>query len=148
MEPVAGPGGFTNSFRRIQTPNKKLSGPRLHRGEDSETPGGSRKPQEDPVLEEEELQTITNQASHQNMTESLDTSGSEHHQPLNMEERSTIHSGEKPYMCPVCGQGFSRSSGLTRHKRIHTREKLYKCGDSGKGFNYPVELESHRHTHW
>ncbi|XP_078056521.1 uncharacterized protein LOC144480796 [Mustelus asterias] len=98
-------------------------------------------------LEGEELQKIVNQGSHQDQTESFDPSGSKHHRPLNMEEKCTVHREETLYMCSVCGQGFNRSSGLSRHKRSHTRERPYKCGDCGKGFNYPVDLQNHQRTH-
>ncbi|XP_078426599.1 uncharacterized protein LOC144698539 [Cetorhinus maximus] len=71
----------------------------------------------------------------------------EHYRILNMEGKSTVHSGEKLYTCPVCGRGFSQSSDLSEHKCHHKAEKLWKCGDCGKGFNYPVQLETHRRSH-
>ncbi|XP_067870159.1 zinc finger protein 436-like [Heterodontus francisci] len=42
-----------------------------------------------------------------------------------MEGKSTDHSGEKLYTCSVCGRGFSRLSGLSKHKCIHTGKKLW-----------------------
>ncbi|XP_067910346.1 zinc finger protein 271-like [Heterodontus francisci] len=64
-----------------------------------------------------------------------------------MKEKSTVRCEEKPYMCSLCGQGFSHSSGLSSHKHSHTGEKPWKCGDCGKGFNYPFQLETHRRSH-
>ncbi|XP_067868056.1 zinc finger protein 271-like [Heterodontus francisci] len=64
-----------------------------------------------------------------------------------MKGKSTVHVGEKPYMCSVCGRGFSHSSGLSNHKRSHTGKKPWECGDCGKGFSYPFQLETHRRSH-
>ncbi|XP_067870054.1 zinc finger protein 585A-like [Heterodontus francisci] len=64
-----------------------------------------------------------------------------------MEGKSTDHSGEKLYTCSVCGQDFSQSSDLSKHKCSDTGEKQCKHGDCGKGLNYPVKLETHPDSH-
>ncbi|XP_067910341.1 zinc finger protein 91-like [Heterodontus francisci] len=64
-----------------------------------------------------------------------------------MKSKSTIHSGEKPYTCSVCGRGFSHSSGLSQCKQNHTGKKPWECGDCGKGFSYPLQLETHQRSH-
>lgn len=35
-------------------------------------------------------------------------------------DHETIHTGDKPYMCPICGERYRRNANLWRHKR--------KCG--------------------
>ncbi|XP_078425684.1 uncharacterized protein LOC144697525 isoform X1 [Cetorhinus maximus] len=81
------------------------------------------------------------------MTESPNLSKPEYHWILNTEGESTVHSGEKLYTCSVCGQGFSRSSDLPKHKCRDNRERMCKCGDCGTGFISQSKLESRQRSH-
>ena len=45
-----------------------------------------------------------------------------------------IHSGEKPYLCLVCGKSFVQSSELVNDQRLHTGLKLYTCNVCDKLF--------------
>ncbi|VFV35057.1 zinc finger protein 500 [Lynx pardinus] len=55
--------------------------------------------------------------------------------------------GEKPYACPECGKGFSKTSHLTKHQRTHTGERPYKCQVCGKGFSDRSNFSTHQRVH-
>ncbi|KAM8972130.1 uncharacterized protein RCH25_017745 [Pelodytes ibericus] len=56
-------------------------------------------------------------------------------------------SGAKPYVCPLCGKYFSKSSHLATHQRVHTGEKPYMCLDCGKRFTSSSTLVDHERIH-
>jgi len=58
-----------------------------------------------------------------------------------------LHSGDKPYVCDVCGQTFAQSSTLTYHKRRHTGEKPYQCDTCGMSFSVSSSLITHTRKH-
>ncbi|XP_048450641.1 zinc finger protein 22-like, partial [Rhincodon typus] len=81
---------------------------------------------------------FSNAPSHQDLMESPILSQMEHDQILNLEVKSSIHTGEKL----LCREGFTRSSSLLERQLIHTDKRPFQSPDCGKSFRTSRNLMS------
>ncbi|XP_016853112.2 zinc finger and SCAN domain-containing protein 2 isoform X1 [Anolis carolinensis] len=71
-------------------------------------------------------------------------------------EHRRTHSGEHPYRCSDCGEGFLSRLSLEAHQRVHMGQKaslsppevtVYICGECGETFNSTLDLNAHERIH-
>ena len=60
--------------------------------------------------------------------------------------RTQDSSAEKAYMCNLCGESFSQSQSLNKHKKSHTGDKDYVCVICNKSFINKYNLTTHIKT--
>jgi len=64
-----------------------------------------------------------------------------------LQHHSTVHLGERKYLCVDCGKAFSHKSSLQYHLHaVHLKEQPFKCATCGLAFGKNSSLVSHTNT--
>ncbi|CAG9788341.1 unnamed protein product [Diatraea saccharalis] len=61
-------------------------------------------------------------------------------------ERS-VHTGQRPAECSICGSRFFHEDYLKEHMRLHTGETPFKCPICGRGYAQRGNMKSHLRIH-
>ena len=73
-----------------------------------------------------------------------DICGKELRWPRQLERHKWVH--EKSFKCDTCGKEFTHSHLLKQHLKVH-KEKQYKCNICRKQFHHSSQLKIHRQIH-
>ncbi|KAL4228611.1 hypothetical protein ACF0H5_011661 [Mactra antiquata] len=58
-----------------------------------------------------------------------------------------LHTGERPFICHVCGKGLISDKKLKRHLLIHSNKPRHTCEVCGEGFAMKYKLLTHMFIH-
>ena len=67
-------------------------------------------------------------------THDVKNNGNSIAQESNLKTHEQIHTGDKPFSCPKCGETFAQASNLKAHEKIHIGDKPFNCLKCGMTF--------------
>src|SRR5207249_777512 len=63
-------------------------------------------------------------------------------------QHSVVHREVVPYVCEVCGRGFTFAAAMREHQaRMHSGVTPFDCGVCGKGFCSKIVRDAHMKVH-
>ncbi|XP_054651517.1 zinc finger and BTB domain-containing protein 24 [Dunckerocampus dactyliophorus] len=57
------------------------------------------------------------------------------------------HTGETPFVCSVCAKALATKHSLQEHMNLHREKKSFSCDKCGKSFTQQRQLKSHYRVH-
>lgn len=65
----------------------------------------------------------------------------------NLTQHNRVHTGEKRFMCSVCGNTFTQKITMLKHQAsFHTKDKPYQCSECDQAFGLDNLLKRHIKT--
>lgn len=64
-----------------------------------------------------------------------------------LKDHLRVHSKEKPFICSICGKGFSQKTNMRQHVNRHNKEKSFQCTECTSSFVTKGELQTHQRKH-
>ncbi|KAH6923271.1 hypothetical protein HPB50_026085 [Hyalomma asiaticum] len=58
-----------------------------------------------------------------------------------------IHTGDRPFVCPLCPMAFNQKTTLIGHMRRHTGDKPYRCQFCRMSFSWKRTFAKHVQQH-
>jgi KRAB domain-containing zinc finger protein len=65
-----------------------------------------------------------------------------------LDSHMRVHTGELPFVCPVCSEAFAHNATLSDHvARIHSDARNFVCGECDADFKTARDLRDHTKRH-